>query len=225
MHVATNITPLTQYVLSHRNLKSVSFPIAEGRDDARERLITAWKRISGLWVLCVQEWDVLQSRRSHDLGHHLAALHIWGISGGQEERVYALISAHLTAHIHAALSRLCRVLRNKHTDRFYLLCGALRQTDRDPAPQSDSRARRIMGNLYIQVRTLDFIRGSSKLIVCMSINLAHSSEIRVDYKKVYFQKWTSDWPEYVHFLLFSNQTKSSDLEKSLVLPIHFNTTC
>lgn len=166
--------------LSHRNLKSVSFPIAEGRNDAREPLITAWKRISGLWVLCVQEWDVLQSRRSHDLGHHLAALHIWGISGGQEERVYALISAHLTAHVHAALSRLCRVLRNKHTDWFYLLCGALRQTDRDPAPESGSRARRIMGNLYIQVRTLAFIRGSSKLIVCISINLPHSSEIRVD---------------------------------------------
>lgn len=163
--------------LSHRNLKSVSFPTAEWRVDARERLITAWKRISGLWVLCVQEWDVLQSRRSHDLGHHLAALHIWGISGGQEGRVYELISAHLTAHVHAALSRLCRVLRNKHTDQFYLLYGALRQTDRDPAPESGSRARRIMGNLYIQVRTLDFIRGSLKLKVCMP---AHSPEIRVD---------------------------------------------
>lgn len=179
-HSLNTAWPEVSEYLSHRNLKSGSFPITVGCDDARERLITVWKRISGLWVLCVQEWDVLQSRRSHDLGHHLAALHIWGISGGQEERVYALISAHLTAHVHAALSRLCRVLRNKHTDRFYLLCGALRQTDRDPAPESGSRARRIMGNLYIQVRTLDFIRGSSTLIVCISINLSHLSEIRVD---------------------------------------------
>lgn len=144
-HSFNTAWPEVSEYLSHRNLKSVSFPTAEGRDDARKRLITAWKRISGLWVLCVQEWDVLQSRRSHDLGHHLAALHIWGISGGQEERVYALISAHLTAHVHAAPSRLCRALRNKHTDRFYLLYGALRQTDspgtREQQPSQENHGK------------------------------------------------------------------------------------
>lgn len=58
------------------------------------------KRISSLWVLCVQVWDVQQSHPSHDLGHHLAALHIWGRSRGQEERAYAIISAHFTAQVH-----------------------------------------------------------------------------------------------------------------------------
>ena len=46
------------------------------------------KRISGLWVLCVQVWDERQSHLSHDSGRHLAALHIWGRSRGREERAY-----------------------------------------------------------------------------------------------------------------------------------------
>lgn len=43
------------------------------------------ERILSLWVLCVQVWDEQRSRLSHDLGRHLAELHIWGKSRGQGE--------------------------------------------------------------------------------------------------------------------------------------------
>lgn len=54
------------------------------------------KRISSLWVLCVQVWDEQRSHLSHDLGRHLAVLHILGISRWQEERAYMSLS---TLHI------------------------------------------------------------------------------------------------------------------------------
>lgn len=44
------------------------------------------KRISSLWVLCVQVWDEQQSHLSHGSGRHLVVPHIWGRSRGQREK-------------------------------------------------------------------------------------------------------------------------------------------
>lgn len=108
-------TQLTKTKIQLVFMQSIYEPgYGDVRGEGRYRL----KRISSLWVLCVQVWDEQQSHLSHDSGRHLAALHIWGRSRGQEERVYTLIAAHFTAH--SAFASWCWVLLNKQIGKHLL---------------------------------------------------------------------------------------------------------